>query len=149
VQQPNIVLVLIDDLGWRDLACYGSTFYETPRIDELASRGLLYRNAYAAAPVCSPTRASLLSGKYPARVGVTQYIGGHSVGKLCDVPYFRELPENEFSLARALRAGGYATWHVGKWHLGPPAAGRRITASTSTSAAATWVRSRAISVRTE
>jgi arylsulfatase A-like enzyme len=57
--------------------------------------------------------------KYPARVGVTQYIGGHSVGKLCDVPYFRELPENEFSLARALRAGGYATWHVGKWHLGP------------------------------
>lgn len=61
MQQPNIVLVLIDDLGWRDLACYGSTFYETPRIDELASRGLLYRNAYAAAPVCSPTRASLLS----------------------------------------------------------------------------------------
>lgn len=117
--QPNIVLVLIDDLGWRDLSCYGSSFYETPRIDELAARGLLYRNAYAAAPVCSPTRASLLSGKYPARVGVTQYIGGHSVGKLCDVPYFRELPENEFSLARALQAGGYATWHIGKWHLGP------------------------------
>lgn len=118
--RPNIVLVLIDDLGWRDASCLGSDFYETPNIDALAERGLLYRNAYAAAPVCSPTRASLLSGKYPARVGVTQYIGGHAVGALCDVPYFRELPENEFSLARALRAGGYRTWHVGKWHLGPP-----------------------------
>lgn len=70
--QPNILFILIDDLGWRDASCYGSEFYETPRIDELASRGVLYRNAYAAAPVCSPTRASLLSGKYPARVGVTQ-----------------------------------------------------------------------------
>lgn len=117
--KPNIIVILIDDLGWRDLACYGSTFYETPRIDELAHRGLLYRNAYAASPVCSPTRASLLTGKYPARVGITQWIGGHGVGKLNDVPYFRELPENEYSLARALRANGYATWHVGKWHLGP------------------------------
>lgn len=117
--RPNIVLIVVDDLGWSDLSCSGSDFYETPRIDGLASRGLFYRNAYAAAPVCSPTRASLLSGKYPARVGVTQYIGGHGVGRLADVPYFRELPENEFSLARALSAGGYRTWHVGKWHLGP------------------------------
>lgn len=117
--QPNIVVILVDDLGWRDLSAYGSTFYETPRIDGLAATGLLLRNAYAAAPVCSPTRASIMSGKYPARVGVTQWIGGHSVGKLSDVPYFRELPENEFSLARALKAGGYRTWHVGKWHLGP------------------------------
>ncbi|HEU0206480.1 MAG TPA: sulfatase [Pseudolysinimonas sp.] len=114
-----MVLILIDDLGWRDLSCYGSSFYETPRIDELAANGLLYRNAYAAAPVCSPTRASIMSGKYPARVGVTQWIGGHGVGILGDVPYFRELPENEYSLARAFSANGYATWHVGKWHLGP------------------------------
>lgn len=119
VRRPDIVLIVVDDLGWSDLSCYGSDFYETPRIDELATRGLLYRHAYAAAPVCSPSRASLLSGKYPARVGVTQFIGGHSVGRLADVPYFRELPENEYSIARALRAGGYRTWHIGKWHLGP------------------------------
>lgn len=116
--RPNIVLVLIDDMGWRDLGCYGSSFYETPNIDALAARGMRFTEAYAAAPVCSPTRASLMSGKYPARVGITQYIGGHGVGRLADVPYFHGLPENEFSLARALREGGYRTWHVGKWHLG-------------------------------
>ncbi|GLQ55867.1 sulfatase [Devosia nitrariae] len=116
--RPNIVLVLIDDMGWQDLGCYGSTFYETPNIDALAARGTRFTQAYAAAPVCSPTRASLMSGKYPARVGITQYIGGHGVGRLVDVPYFHGLPENEFSLARALREGGYRTWHVGKWHLG-------------------------------
>ena len=118
--QPNIVFILIDDMGWRDLGCYGSSFYETPNIDALAAQGTLFTQAYAAAPVCSPTRASLMSGKYPARVGITQYIGGHAVGKLADVPYFHGLPENEYSLARALRDGGYATWHVGKWHLGGP-----------------------------
>lgn len=118
IKTPNIVLILIDDMGWRDLGCYGSSFYETPHIDALAARGTRFTQAYAAAPVCSPTRASLMSGKYPARVGITQYIGGHCVGKLADVPYFHGLPENEFTLARALRAGGYDTWHVGKWHLG-------------------------------
>lgn len=117
-KRPNIVLILIDDLGWRDLACYGSSFYETPNIDALARSGLRFRQAYAAAPVCSPTRASLMSGKYPARVGITQYIGGHAVGKLRDVPYFHGLPESEYSLARALRQGGYRTFHIGKWHLG-------------------------------
>jgi len=117
-RRPNILLILADDLGWRDVGCYGSLFYETPRIDRLAAEGLRFTDAYAAAPVCSPTRASLLTGKYPARVGVTQYIGGHSVGRLCDVPYFHELPISELTLARALRAGGYQTWHVGKWHLG-------------------------------
>ena len=115
---PNILFFLIDDMGWTDLTCTGSDFYETPRLDELRRDGLLFSDAYAAAPVCSPTRASILSGKYPARVGITQYIGGHGVGKLCDVPYFTQLPRSEFSLASALRAGGYQTWHVGKWHLG-------------------------------
>lgn len=114
----NVLLILTDDLGWADLGCYGSTFYETPVLDQLAADGLLFTDAYAAAPVCSPTRASMLTGRYPARVGVTQYIGGHAVGKLTDVPYFHELPVNEYSLARAFRDGGYQTWHVGKWHLG-------------------------------
>lgn len=116
--RPNIVLVLIDDMGWRDLGCYGSSFYETPAIDALAAGGTRFTQAYAASPVCSPSRASLMSGKHPTRVGITQYIGGYSVGHLKDVPYFHGLPENEYSLARALRAGGYQTWHVGKWHLG-------------------------------
>ena len=118
MRAPNILLIVIDDMGWRDLGCYGSTFYETPVLDALAARGTKFTQAYAASPVCSPTRASLLTGKYPSRVGITQYIGGHSVGALADVPYFHGLPENEVSLARALRAGGYATWHIGKWHLG-------------------------------
>ncbi|MGW5366243.1 sulfatase [Actinopolymorpha pittospori] len=117
--RPNIVFILIDDLGWADLGCYGSSFYETPHLDRLAARGARFTNAYAAAPVCSPTRASIMSGKYPVQVGVTQYIGGHTVGRLRDVPYFHELPLDEYSLARALRdGGGYQTWHVGKWHLG-------------------------------
>ncbi|TDE14910.1 sulfatase [Jiangella asiatica] len=116
--RPNIVLILVDDLGWRDLSCYGSTFYETPNLDRLATNGMAFTDAYAAAPVCSPTRASVLTGKYPATVGVTNYIGGHAVGRLCDVPYHHCLPSQEISLARALRDGGYRTWHVGKWHLG-------------------------------
>ncbi len=116
--RPNVLLVLIDDLGWRDLGCYGSNFYETPVLDGLAERGARFTDAYAAAPVCSPTRASMLTGRYPARVGITQYIGGHAVGRLCDVPYFPMLPAQEYSLARALRDHGYQTWHVGKWHLG-------------------------------
>ncbi len=117
-KSPNIVMILIDDLGWRDLGCYGSSFYETPVLDKLAAEGMLFTDAYASAPVCSPTRASLLTGKYPARVGITQYIGGHAVGRLCDVPYHRFLPAQELTLARALRGHGYETWHVGKWHLG-------------------------------
>ena len=117
--RPNIVFILADDLGWADLGCYGSTFHETPVLDRLAAEGALFTDAYAASPVCSPTRASLLTGRYPASVGVTQYIGGHGVGRLLDVPYHWYLPTNEFTLARALRGEGYATWHVGKWHLGP------------------------------
>jgi len=117
-KMPNIVFILIDDLGWRDIGCYGSSFYETPNIDRLAQQGMLFTDAYASCPVCSPTRASVLTGKYPARVGITQFIGGHTVGKLCDVPYFHQLPMQERSLAATLRNNGYQTWHVGKWHLG-------------------------------
>lgn len=73
--KPNILLILIDDLGWRDLGCYGSSFYETPHIDRLCAQGMRFTDAYAAAPVCSPTRASILSDQYPATVGVTGSIG--------------------------------------------------------------------------
>ncbi|MGI6367000.1 MAG: sulfatase [Anaerolineae bacterium] len=123
--RPNIVFILIDDMGWRDLGCYGSSFYETPHIDALAARGVRFTNAYAACPVCSPTRASILTGKYPARLGVTDWIdwGGSTHparGRLVDVPYVKQLSEGEHTLADALQAGGYATWHVGKWHLGGP-----------------------------
>ena len=117
--KPNIVFVLLDDLGWMDLGCYGSEFYETPNIDRLAAQGMRFTDAYAASPVCSPTRASILTGKYPATVGVTDWIdwtgGCHPCrGKLVDVPYLKHLPLGEKSIAAALRAGGYSTWHVGK-----------------------------------
>src|SRR4051812_50194825 len=85
-RQPNIIFILIDDMGWRDLGCYGSTFYETPALDQLAAEGARFTDAYAAAPVCSPTRASLMTGKYPARVGITQYIGGDGGGGAPDRP---------------------------------------------------------------
>lgn len=116
--KPNIVVVFIDDLGARDLGCFGSTFYETPNLDRLAREGMRFDSAYATCPVCSPTRASMMSGKYPARVGITQFIGGKSEARLKDVPYLHYLPLEEKSIASALRDGGYQTWHVGKWHLG-------------------------------
>ena len=120
---PNIVFIVIDDMGQRDLGCYGSTFYETPNIDRLAREGMLFTDAYAACPVCSPTRASLLTGRYPATLGITNYIDWAgdthpSRGKLVDVPYVRDLPGDVPNLATELRKWGYAAWHVGKWHLG-------------------------------
>ena len=120
---PNFVFILIDDLGWKDLGCYGSEYYETPNLDRLAREGMCFTDAYASCPVCSPTRASVLSGKYPATVGVTDWVdwGNHvhpARGKLIDVPYIDHLPLEEKSPATALREGGYNTWHVGKWHLG-------------------------------
>jgi len=118
IPRLNIVLILIDDLGWRDLACYGSTFYETPNPDRLVAEGMRFTRAYAACPVCSPTRASILSGKYPARIGLTNWIPAQAKGRLADVPYLHYLPLEEVSVAAALREGGYQTWHVGKWRLG-------------------------------
>ena len=121
--RPNLVFVLFDDLGWRDLSCYGSSFYETPHMDRLATQAMRFTDAYAACPVCSPTRASLLTGKYPARLGLTDYIDwagtAHPLrGRLVDAPYIHQLPLSEHTLASALRDGGYQTWHLGKWHLG-------------------------------
>jgi len=123
MEQPNILFILIDDLGWKDLGCYGSDFYETPNLDRLAARGMQFTDAYAACPVCSPTRASVMTGKYPARVGITDWIDWMGAvhparGRLVDVPYLKNLPRSEYSIAQALADSGYATWHVGKWHLG-------------------------------
>ena len=116
---PNIIFILIDDLGWRDLGCYGSTFYETPNLDRLAERGMLFTDAYASCPVCSPTRASFQSGQYPARVGVTNYIGGQARGAVLEPEYVRHLPLAEHTMGEAMRDAGYQIWDVGKRHLGP------------------------------
>ena len=118
-RKSNILFILIDDMGWKDIGCYGSAFYETPVLDRLAGQGMRFTDAYASCPVCSPTRASILTGKYPATVGITDWIDWagwiHPArGRLIDVPYLKELPTSEHSLARALKAGGYVTWHVGK-----------------------------------
>ena len=117
--RPNLLFILIDDMGWRDLGCYGSTFYETPHLDRMAAEGVRFTDAYASCPVCSPTRASVMTGRYPARVGITNFIAGNAWGKLMGVPYFTALPVEERTVAQELREAGYATWHVGKWHLGP------------------------------
>jgi arylsulfatase A-like enzyme len=116
--QPNIIFILIDDLGWRDLTCYGSTFYETPNLDRLARQGMLFTDAYASCPVCSPTRASLQTGRYPARHGVTNFLKGRARGKLVEPEYADHMPLEDYTIAQALGDAGYQTWHVGKWHLG-------------------------------
>ena len=120
-KKPNVIILLVDDMGWSDLGCYAQDdFHETPRIDKLASEGIRFTNAYATCAVCSPTRASIMSGKYPARIKITDWIPGHSTGnKEFITPKYRyEMPLSETTLAEALKAGGYQTFHVGKWHLG-------------------------------
>lgn len=115
---PNFVFFLIDDLGFRDLGVFGSTFHLTPNIDALARSGMRFNQAYAASPVCSPTRASILTGKHPARLDITDWIGGAQRGELVPADYVRYLPEEEITLAEVLRGNGYATGYFGKWHLG-------------------------------
>lgn len=112
--RPNFVFFLIDDMGWTDLGCYGSRFYETPNIDRLARQGMRFTDAYAACPVCSPTRGSIVAGKYPARLGITQWIGGPNE----PTAYRHYLPLEDVTIAEALKEAGYATAFVGKWHLG-------------------------------
>lgn len=123
-EQPkmNVVFFLIDDLGWRDLGCYGSDYYKTPNIDRLAKEGVRFTDAYAACTVCSPTRAAIMTGKYPARLLLTQWLPsgrwsrtGH---KMKEGRYISNLPLEEVTIAEALREHGYKTAFMGKWHLG-------------------------------
>ncbi len=119
-QPPNVVLILIDDLGWADLPSYGNQFHETPAIDRLAKGGMRFTDFYAAAPVCSPARASLQSGQYPARLGLTDFVPGHwrPFERLIVPPIEDHLPLATQSLAETLKPAGYATGYFGKWHLG-------------------------------
>ena len=134
--QPNIVLILVDDLGWMDLSCQGSRYYETPNLDRLAAQGMRFTNAYAACAVCSPTRAAIQTGRYPARLGVTDWIRSRFQGGA--IPADKKnpsgftggkrkfmVPKNalwmeseEVTIAELLKPAGYVTCHIGKWHLG-------------------------------
>lgn len=118
-KQPNIVIILADDLGWRDAGCYGNTFNETPNIDKLAKQGMRFTQFYAG-PVCSPTRANLMSGQDQARFGITQHIPGHRrpYAKLIDPVVPNHLPLEVETFAERLRDAGYQTGYFGKWHLG-------------------------------
>ncbi len=138
--QPNIIVILVDDMGWMDLSCQGSDYYKTPAIDRLATEGIRFTNGYAACAVCSPTRAALQTGRYPHRVGVTdwirsrfqrgrigtpdknptEYVGGKNRAFLCPPnPYWME--HEEITIAEALKSRGYQSGYIGKWHLGDPA----------------------------
>jgi len=123
---PNLVFFVADDLGQRDLGSYGGTFYETPHLDRLAAGGMRFTDAYAACPVCSPTRAALVTGRWPQRSGITDFIGAplkpeqwKRNTKLLPAPYADRLAHEEVTFAEVLKGAGYATFFAGKWHLGP------------------------------
>lgn len=137
-RRPNVIVFLVDDMGWTDFGAgpYGSKYYETPNMDALAAQGVLFTDAYSANPLCSPTRASILTGKYPARLGITSAVGHTPPTPPGPINYKPANPNRavlqpesrsyldpaEYTLAEALRDAGYATGHFGKWHLGltPP-----------------------------
>jgi len=130
-KQPNVVFIVVDDLGWKDTGCYGSTFYKTPNVDRLAATGMRFTDAYSAAPLCSATRASIISGQYPARTGFTG-ASGHIKGDLKHEARFaaspdaraagssaiNHLPLDFYTLGEAMKDAGYATSFYGKWHMG-------------------------------
>lgn len=126
-QKPNVILILVDDMGWNDLGCTGSPFYETPNIDRLASQGALFTSGYAPCQVSSPSRASILTGKTPARHGITNWIGERSGeewramgrhSKLLPAEYAHVLSQDEVTLPKKLKQNGYVTFMAGKWHVG-------------------------------
>jgi arylsulfatase A-like enzyme len=133
-EKPNIVFILVDDLGWSDIGAFGSSFYDTPNIDRLAAEGMKFTNAYAM-PICSPTRASIMAGKNPARMNTTDWFGAPQPSPDFEFPgwmasrrqtptplmpaaYTDHLPLEEVTLAEAMKEGGYSTFFAGKWHLG-------------------------------
>ncbi len=135
VEKPNFILINVDDLGWTDLGCFGSKFYETPHIDGLAEDGMRFTDAYAACAVCSPTRAAIMTGRYPARLGVTDWIrarfqggkipedkknpsrwvGGKGNKVLCPANALW-MESSELTIAELLNSAGYRSCHIGKWH---------------------------------
>ena len=135
--KPNVIFVLVDDMGWTDAGCYGSQYYETPSIDRLAAKGMRFTDGYTACAVCSPTRAAVMTGRYPARLGVTdwirsrfqggaipedkknptEYVGGKNNKLLCP-PNALWMELDEVTIAEALKPAGYTSCHIGKWHLG-------------------------------
>ncbi|NDB75432.1 MAG: arylsulfatase, partial [Verrucomicrobia bacterium] len=112
-RQPNIVIILADDLGYGDLSCYGHPTIRTPHLDRMAAEGMRFTEFYSAAEVCTPSRAALLTGRYPIRSGMC-----HDQFRVLRNRSLGHLPESEITLAEALKAKGYATGCVGKWHLG-------------------------------
>ncbi|HEY9560897.1 MAG TPA: sulfatase [Anseongella sp.] len=126
-ERPNVLFILADDLGYYDLSCMGSEYYETPHIDRIANEGVVFTNGYATCQVCSPSRASIMTGQFPARHGITDWIGARAgedwrkanrFNKLLPAEYVRELPAAANTLPEAMREGGYKTFFAGKWHLG-------------------------------
>lgn len=130
-EKPNIVFFLVDDLGWMDTSVYGSQYYETPNLERLAKRGMMFTDAYAASPLCSPTRASLMTGKYPCRLKITTPAchlppelepdlpeTAESWKRMIDANSRRYLPLEEYTIGNAFQEAGYATGLMGKWHLG-------------------------------
>ena len=124
-EKPNIVVIMADDLGWRDLHCFGNPQLDTPALDQLAAEGMRVSNGYAAAPVCTPTRAAMMAGQSPARLRITNHAPGNAAGfalkdsSLQEAENIRHLPLAAGTIAERLSAAGYATAHIGKWHLDP------------------------------
>lgn len=123
--KPNLVVIYADDLGWADLSCYGSTFYETPNLDRLAKAGIRFTHGYASAPVCSPSRASLMTGKYPVKTDITDWLPGRQAGgkaqpfeQMVAKPIADQLALQEQTFAELALENGYETFFAGKWHLG-------------------------------
>ncbi|MFV9551400.1 sulfatase [Algibacter sp. PT7-4] len=127
VRKPNILFILVDDLGYHDLGVTGSVFYETPNVDKLANQGIMFTNGYASSRVCSPSRASIMTGKFTARHGITDWIGAKAGenwraknrhNKLLPANYNMQLPQEDVTIAETFKNNGYKTFFAGKWHLG-------------------------------
>lgn len=122
-EKPNVLFILVDDLGWTDMGCYGSEYYDTPNLDEFSQKAVRFTNAYSASPVCSPTRAAIMTGKHPVRVNITDWIPGMPIEraknpKLSPPEDIHNLPLEEITIAEVFKEQGYKTFYAGKWHLG-------------------------------